>query len=59
LRDTKPAWLFHEGTQTVEAMKEVVSRSLQDLVEIGGQVASSAGDVAKYSEQFVLDSLGP
>jgi hypothetical protein len=33
---------LHEGTQTVEAMKEGVSRSLEDLAEIGGQVQEAA-----------------
>jgi hypothetical protein len=33
---------LHEGTQTVEAMKEGISRSLEDLAEIGGQVQEAA-----------------
>ena len=33
---------LHEGTQTVEAMKEGVSRSLEDLAEIGGEVQEAA-----------------
>ena len=33
---------LHEGTQTVEAMKEGVSRSLEDLAEIGGKVQEAA-----------------
>ncbi len=33
---------LHEATQTVEAMKEGVSRSLEDLAEIGGKVQEAA-----------------
>ncbi len=33
---------LHEGTQTVEAMKEGVSRSLEDLADIGGKVQEAA-----------------
>ena len=33
---------LHESTQTLEAMKEGVSRSLEDLAEIGGQVQKAA-----------------
>ena len=33
---------MHEGTQTVEAKKEGVSRSLEDLAEIGGKVLVAA-----------------
>jgi hypothetical protein len=33
---------LHEGTQTVEAMKEGVSRSLEDLADIGGKVQDAA-----------------
>ena len=33
---------LHEGTQTVEAMKEGISRSLEDLADIGGQVQEAA-----------------
>jgi len=33
---------LHESTQTVEAMKEGVSRSLEDLAEIGGKVQEEA-----------------
>ena len=33
---------LHECTQTVEAMKEGVSRSLEDLAEIGGKVQEAA-----------------
>jgi len=33
---------LHESTQTVEAMKEGVSRSLEDLAEIGGKVQEAA-----------------
>ena len=33
---------LHEGTQTVEAVKEGVSRSLEDLAEIGGKVQEAA-----------------
>ena len=33
---------LHESTQTVEAMKEGVSKSLEDLSEIGGKVQDAA-----------------
>jgi hypothetical protein len=33
---------LHEGTQTVEAMKEGVSQSLEVLADIGGQVQEAA-----------------
>lgn len=33
---------LHEATETVEAMKEGVSRSLEDLAEIGGKVQEAA-----------------
>lgn len=33
---------LHESTQTVEAMKEGVSRSLEDLAEVGGKVQEAA-----------------
>jgi hypothetical protein len=33
---------LHEATQTMEAMKEGVSRSLEDLAEIGGKVQEAA-----------------
>jgi len=33
---------LHEGTQTIEAMKEGVSKSLEDLAEIGGKVQEAA-----------------
>ena len=33
---------LHESTQTVEALKEGVSRSLEDLAEIGGKVQEAA-----------------
>jgi hypothetical protein len=33
---------LHEATQTVEAMKEGVSRSLEDLAKIGGKVQEAA-----------------
>ncbi len=33
---------LHEGTQTVEAMKEGVSKSLETLAEVGGQVQEAA-----------------
>ena len=33
---------LHEGTQTIEAMKEGVSRSLEDLADIGGKVQEAA-----------------
>ena len=33
---------LHEGTQTIEAMKDGVSKSLEDLAEIGGKVQDAA-----------------
>ncbi len=33
---------LHEGTQTIEAMKEGVSKSLEDLADIGGKVQDAA-----------------
>jgi hypothetical protein len=33
---------LHEGTQTIEAMKEGVSQSLEDLADIGGKVQEAA-----------------
>jgi hypothetical protein len=33
---------LHESTQTIEAMKEGVSRSLEDLADIGGKVQEAA-----------------
>jgi hypothetical protein len=33
---------LHEGTRTVEAMKDGVSRSLEDLADIGGKVQEAA-----------------
>ena len=33
---------LHESTQTLEAMKEGVSQSLEDLAEIGGEVQEAA-----------------
>ena len=33
---------LHEGTQTIEAMKEGVSKSLEDLAEIGNKVQEAA-----------------
>ncbi|MCB1775637.1 MAG: cell surface protein [Gammaproteobacteria bacterium] len=33
---------LHEGTQTIEAMKEGVSKSLEDLASIGGKVQEAA-----------------
>lgn len=33
---------LHEGTQTIEAMKEGMSQSLEDLAEIGGKVQEAA-----------------
>jgi hypothetical protein len=35
-------WGLHESTKTLEAMKEGVSRSLEDLAEIGGKVQEAA-----------------
>ena len=33
---------LHEGTQTIEAMKDGVSRSLEDLADVGGKVQEAA-----------------
>ncbi len=33
---------LHEGTQTIEAMKEGMSKSLEDLADIGGKVQEAA-----------------
>jgi hypothetical protein len=33
---------LHEGTETIEAMKEGVSKSLEDLADIGGKVQDAA-----------------
>ena len=33
---------LHEGTQTIEAMKDGVSKSLEDLADIGGKVQDAA-----------------
>lgn len=33
---------LHEGTQTIEAMKDGVSKSLEDLAEVGGKVQEAA-----------------
>ena len=33
---------LHEGTQTIEAMKDGVSKSLEDLADIGGKVKAAA-----------------
>jgi hypothetical protein len=33
---------LHEGTQTIEAMKEGVSKSLEDLADVGGKVQEAA-----------------
>jgi hypothetical protein len=33
---------LHEGTQTIEAMKDGVSKSLEDLADIGGKVQEAA-----------------
>jgi len=35
-------WGLHESTKTLEAIKEGVSRSLEDLAEIGGKVQEAA-----------------
>ena len=35
-------WGLHESTKTLEAMKEGVSRSLEDLADIGGKVQEAA-----------------
>ncbi|MCB1723495.1 MAG: cell surface protein [Gammaproteobacteria bacterium] len=33
---------LHEGTQTIEAMKEGMSKSLEDLAEVGGKIQDAA-----------------
>jgi hypothetical protein len=33
---------LHEGTETLEAMKEGISKSLEDLAEVGGKVQEAA-----------------
>jgi len=35
-------WGLHESTKTLEAMKEGVSQSLEDLADIGGKVQEAA-----------------
>jgi hypothetical protein len=35
-------WGLHESTKTVDAMKEGVSKSLEDLADIGGKVQEAA-----------------
>jgi hypothetical protein len=47
---------LHESTQTVEAMKEGVSRSLEDLSEIGGKVQDAALK-AGYGPTIRADSV--
>ena len=47
---------LHEGTQTIEAMKEGVSRSLEDLAEIGGKVQEAAVR-AGYGPTIRADSV--
>ncbi len=47
---------LHEGTQTVEAMKEGVSRSLEDLASIGGKVQEAAVK-AGYGPTVRADSV--
>ncbi|HMB74129.1 MAG TPA: cell surface protein [Gammaproteobacteria bacterium] len=47
---------LHESTQTVEAMKEGVSRSLEDLAEIGGKVQEAAIRVG-YGPTIRVDAV--
>lgn len=47
---------LHEGTQTIEAMKEGVSRSLEDLADIGGKVQEAAVK-AGYGPTIRADSV--
>ena len=47
---------LHEGTQTIEAMKEGVSQSLEDLADIGGKVQEAAVK-AGYGPTIRADSV--
>ena len=47
---------LHEGTQTIEAMKEGVSQSLEDLADIGGKVQEAAVR-AGYGPTIRADSV--
>lgn len=47
---------LHESTQTLEAMKEGVSKSLEDLADIGGQVQEAAVR-AGYGPTIRADAL--
>jgi len=47
---------LHESTQTLEAMKEGVSKSLEDLADIGGQVHEAAVK-AGYGPTIRADSV--
>ena len=47
---------LHESTQTVEAMKEGVSRSLEDLADIGGKVQEAALE-AGYGPTIRADAV--
>lgn len=47
---------LHEGTQTIEAMKEGVSKSLEDLADVGGKVQEAAVR-AGYGPTIRADSV--
>jgi hypothetical protein len=47
---------LHEGTQTIEAMKDGVSKSLEDLADIGGKVQEAAVR-AGYGPTIRADSV--
>jgi hypothetical protein len=47
---------LHEGTQTIEAMKEGMSQSLEDLADIGGKVQEAAVR-AGYGPTIRADSV--
>jgi hypothetical protein len=49
-------WGLHESTKTLEAMKEGVSRSLEDLAEIGGKVQEAALE-AGYGPTIRADAV--
>ena len=47
---------LHEGTQTIEAMKEGMSKSLEDLADIGGKIQEAAVK-AGYGPTIRADSV--
>ncbi|MCH9671431.1 MAG: cell surface protein [Gammaproteobacteria bacterium] len=47
---------LHEGTQTIEAMKDGISKSLEDLAEVGGKVQEAAVR-AGYGPTIRADSV--